>query len=310
MPENAPYNTGDKFTDAILEESRTRRQTGVSSPAEIPGYLGTPPLRQRMEGARESTNVEDRRGEVVPPSAESEANLRLVGPSPLSPARAKQAYEQAIGAASGFMEDVNDTLAMLLNPQSQVTAPLGTEEEFAQRILAQRAQGRQLAEVATTLAGTGGIAALRRPGASLGTSGGRGSSFERSFEVKEGVKAREMYIDGSKIEYRMSGSDGKKVGEYTIMEGPRPGTVSVENIEVNPAFRRQGIAKSVYDKVKNQVGDMTLVPSASLQEGTYSLWKKMNPDLLEAGRYKKLKDGSYERTDDQFTEYFNKQAAE
>lgn len=304
--------TGDSFTDAILEDSRTRRQTGTETPARDIDYLNTPPLRRRMEGARESTNVEDRRGEPFLDRGGIEDAIRggaqqFVGISPYaSPERVKKAWDTAIEVGKGFMEDVNQTLQALINPTAEVTAEPGTEERFAQEMLAQRAQGRAAARVGMDLATAGMSRAVGASEAAVGAFGGR---LPNRAKVREGMEARVVYDDAAKAEFRIGTPEGKKVGEYTVMEGSVPNTLSIENIVVNKEFQRQGVARDVYAQLRAQAGDKEVIPSGSLQEGTYRLWKEMNPKLLEAGKYKKLKDGSYERTDDNFTSYFQRMSA-
>lgn len=305
--------SNEAFLEEMTQQNRIRRQMGgfgTGSYGPDMEYLNSPTLRQRyeMDNARESTNVEDRRGEEWRPFTPPPGTIVETGPNMFNqlvggttPQQQRMLYDKAIEMGRGFMEDVNRTLQDLVNPTSGVTAESGTEERYAQELLAQRAQGRAAARVGMDLATAGMSRAVGASEAAVGAFGGR---LPNRAQVREGMEARAVYDDATKAEFRIGTPEGKKVGEYTVMEGSVPNTLSIENIVVNKEFQRQGVARDVYAQLRAQAGDREVIPSGSLQEGTYKLWKEMNPKLLEAGKYKKLKDGSYERTDDNFTSYF------
>lgn len=254
--------------------------------ARMPNYV---------PGTRESTNVEDRRG--LPPDGLDREGLRgvlpvaeLTNPRPSVP---MDSWNTTIHYAKGFMEDVNDTLANLLNPQPLPEIDPGSEDAYGRALLAQRAQGRAVANVATTLAGAGSLAAVRAPYGRLGALGGRGAPPPRevSFQLKT-EKGEDFSIvrDPQSPRDWSFVKDGKMVGEFAVL--PDPAGNGMYNIDglLSSAPRGTGLSRPVYkhfDEAFNQIG-MRLVPSESLTQASYNNWLKMNPTMVQKGAYKKV----------------------
>lgn len=272
------------------------------------------PYRMRQVTERESTNVEDRRftDELIDqnaPMARLPQAPRMVqegdvpylpgeGPGPQDVAQRgflvplatykDRTTGQEYGgfAAPGIFQDVWDSMKRLQYGVPDVA-------EF---------DPKDTMNVAGA-AFTGGLTRMATAEAGgLGSFGGRLGN-KASLTSKEGLEyqAREVYSDPNRAEFRIAGPNGMKVGEYSVTQSSVPGKLTIDNVVVNPNFRRQGIAEQAYDSVIAQVGKDNLTPSATLQEATYQMWQRKNPELLAAGKYVKEADGVWVRTDDTFT---------
>jgi hypothetical protein len=103
--------------------------------------------------------------------------------------------------------------------------------------------------------------------------------------------------------------DGKKAGEFSIKADQQsPGMLNIDEISTADwgTPRGTGLSKPVYDHFKSlgeSIGQ-PLVPSSRLTEESYSNWRKMDPDLLGKGDYKKIMTDEgprWERQDHTFT---------
>lgn len=157
------------------------------------------------------------------------------------------------------------------------------------------------------IAFTGGLTRMATSEAGgLGAFGGKVSG-KSTLKSKTGVEyeARDVFSTPERAEFRIRSPEGKTAGEYVVMRSSVPGKYSIDNIDVRPGFQEQGLAKSAYDDLARQVGEENITPSGTLQDVTYNMWQKRNPELLAAGKYVRESDG-WHRTDDAFSEYKNK----
>ena len=257
------------------------------------------PYRMRQVGERESTNVEDRRfvDDPVDPNAPLAVGPRVAPGGeevvqrgtiiPLATYRDRATGQESTRVAlPGIFDDIWESMKRL-------QAGVPDVMEFNPK------DTLNVAGAAMT-GGMGRLATAEAGG--LGSFGGRLGN-KATLTSKEGLEypAREVYSDPKRAEFRIAGPEGRKVGEYSVTESSVPGKLTIDNVVVNPDFRRQGIAEQAYDSVIAQVGKDNLTPSATLQEATYQMWKRKNPAMLEAGNYVKEADGVWVRMDDSFS---------
>lgn len=196
------------------------------------------------------------------------------------PKSLRQAWGDVIKEGRGFMEGINSTLQELVNPVSQ------------------EGQIRAAADVAGVVAGGGVTAALRRPGASLGISGGRLPPPRKTRDIPLQTEKGEDYLIRQNPDRQSEWAfhyKGKDVGGFEIRADSVPGQVTIDALK-STAPGGTGLSRPAYAHFRElyeQVGQR-LVPSETMTQASYNNWKRMDPELLAKGNYK-LKDGIWYR---------------
>lgn len=84
--------------------------------------------------------------------------------------------------------------------------------------------------------------------------------------------------------YLQKGSDPKSIGsvktDYALDSGFGDGYMASQNTEIAPGYRRQGLAREMYDAIEEVSGNK-LVPSDTLSPDGAAMWNARNRGLLE-----------------------------